>query len=83
MKNFQRIMFLRENWGFETVDRLLASICVDKVKEMTMDEFLNHCTIYGDNWDEMLLTGIKKLWPTVWGRFLMQWGIMLGLACVL
>lgn len=28
--------------------------------------FLNHCTTCGGNWGGMLLTGLKKLYPTVW-----------------
>lgn len=29
-------------------------------------EFLDHCTACGGNWAGMLLTGIRKLYPTVW-----------------
>lgn len=33
---------------------------------MTYDEFAHHCTACGGNWGEMLLTGIRELYPTVW-----------------
>ena len=30
------------------------------------DEFLDHCTAHGGNWEGMLLSGLKKLRPKVW-----------------
>lgn len=33
---------------------------------MTMEEFLQSCTACGGNWGGMLLSGIKRLFPTVW-----------------
>lgn len=30
-------------------------------------EFLDHCVACGGNWGGMLLTGIRKLYPAVWG----------------
>ena len=35
---------------------------------MTMKEFLNHCTACGGNWGAMLLTGIKKLFPSEYDK---------------
>ena len=29
-------------------------------------DFLDHCIACGGNWSGMLLTGIQKLYPTVW-----------------
>lgn len=29
-------------------------------------DFLGHCIARGNNWNGMLLTGIHKLYPTVW-----------------
>ena len=40
-------------------DELLSST-------MSMKEFLQCCTCCGGNWGGMLLTGIKKLFPSVW-----------------
>ena len=33
---------------------------------MSMREFLQSCTACGGNWGGMLLSGIKRLFPTVW-----------------
>ena len=33
---------------------------------MGCKEFLSHCTACGGNWGGMLLSGLKKLRPTVW-----------------
>ena len=33
---------------------------------MTMREFLQSCTACGGNWGGMLLSGIKRLFPSVW-----------------
>jgi len=36
------------------------------VRGMTMKEYMQSCTACGGNWGGMLLTGIKRLCPTVW-----------------
>ena len=52
-------------WG---VDGYAIIKYVDTIETpaMTYDEFLKNCTACGGNWGGMLLTGIKKLYPTVW-----------------
>ena len=32
----------------------------------TVSAFMSHCTACGGNWGGMFLSGIKKLWPSVW-----------------
>jgi hypothetical protein len=54
--------FLAYNWG----DNILTVIDRQNTVQMTMKEFLSHCTACGGNWGGMLLTGIKKLYPAVW-----------------
>ena len=54
--------FLTYNWG----NNILAVIDRQNKVDMTMKDFLSHCTACGGNWGGMLLTGIKELWPEVW-----------------
>ena len=54
--------FIQEHWG----DAVLTAIDAEPALQMSFDEFLNHCTAHGGNWEGMLLSGLKKLRPKVW-----------------
>lgn len=54
-----------ENWG-EDGKRVIEICHTQTPFNKGMEEFLNHCIACGDNWNKMLLTGIKKLFPTVY-----------------
>lgn len=47
-------------------EKVIAECAKFPSLEMTSDEFTSHCTACGGNWGGMLLTGIKKLRPSVW-----------------
>lgn len=66
MTNKERIDFIRKCWGKEAVDNIVTAIVVDYPQTMTMDEFLAYCTTDCGGKCDILLTGIKKLWPHVW-----------------
>ena len=55
-------------WGEETARKILvaAFTAVPTTEVETFDDFLKHCTACGGDWSQMLLTGIKALWPTVY-----------------
>ena len=36
------------------------------VTPQPMDNFLNHCTTCGGDWGDLLLSGLKELYPTIW-----------------
>lgn len=36
---------------------------MDRKVDMTLEEFMTHCTECGGNWGAMLLTGIKAVFP--------------------
>lgn len=56
---------LRSMCAWESsVDGILKALPTEV--NMTVDEFLSHCTACGGNWGGMLLTGIRELWPAVW-----------------
>ena len=54
--------FIQEHWG----DAVLTAIDAEPALQMSFDEFLDHCTAHGGNWEGMLLSGLKKLRPKVW-----------------
>ena len=54
--------FILMHWGNSVLDAIDAQTA----EEMSMREFLNHCTAMGGNWGGMLLSGIRKLYPEVW-----------------
>lgn len=62
--------FLVEHWG-EDGKRVIETIFNRNDPNldhgMSMKGFLESCTACGGNWGGMLLTGIKRLYPTVWG----------------
>lgn len=61
--------FLVEHWG-ENGKRVIEAIFNRNDPNldhgMSMKGFLESCTACGGNWGGMLLTGIKRLYPTVW-----------------
>lgn len=59
---------LEEYWGREVAEKifLAAFTAVPTDDVNTFDDFLKHCTACGGDWGQMLLTGIKALWPTVY-----------------
>ena len=57
--------YLQAVWQ-EDGTKVLEAIDSVTLTPMTMKDFLDHCTTYGGNWGAMLLSGIKKLYPTVW-----------------
>lgn len=56
---------LIEQWG-EAGEKVIAECGKCEPLNMTSKEFFDECTACGGNWGGMLLTGIKKLRPTVW-----------------
>ena len=61
--------FLVEHWGEDGKRVIEAIFNLDDhnlVRGMSMREFLQSCTACGGNWGGMLLSGIKRLCPTVW-----------------
>lgn len=75
MTDIERVNELRSFWGNEATDKILLAIAQDGKKEMTFRDFLSHCTACGGNWGGMLLTGIKRLFPTVWDAIPNEMGI--------
>lgn len=57
--------YLKAVWENDGI-KVLEAIDSVTTTPMTMKEFLNHCTLCGGNWGGMLLSGINKLYPTVW-----------------
>lgn len=53
---------IQEHWG----DAVLTAINAEPTLQMSFDEFLDHCTARGGNWEGMLLSGLKELRPKVW-----------------
>lgn len=49
-------------WGTAVLD----AIDRQHARPLTQDEFLSHCTACGGDWNAMLLTGIKALYPEVY-----------------
>ena len=59
---------LKDLWGEEDARKVLvaAFTAVPTAEVETFDDFLKHCTACGGDWGQMLLTGIKALYPTVY-----------------
>lgn len=55
---------LEKEWGAD--GRAVVEKCYGVPLNMTMEEFLKHCTACGGNWGGMLLSGLKRLRPEVW-----------------
>lgn len=56
---------ITEDWGAN--GEKVIEICFNtEVKKMDMKQFLQECTACGGNWGGMLLSGIKRLYPSVW-----------------
>ena len=54
-----------EDWGKD--GKKVIEQCFDaETYPMKINEFLESCTACGGNWGGMLLSGIKRLYPTVW-----------------
>jgi hypothetical protein len=53
---------IQKHWG----DAVLTAIDAEPALQMSFDEFLDHCTACGGNWEGMLLSGLKELRPKVW-----------------
>lgn len=51
-----------EHWGADVI-RAAGEV---KPFDGGMKEFLEYCSACGGNWGGMLLTGIRRLWPTVY-----------------
>lgn len=62
--------FLIEHWGEDGEKVIAAAFNLGEdeliVRGMPMSEFLQSCTACGGNWGGMLLSGLKKLAPSVW-----------------
>ena len=56
---------LVKHWGTHG-EQVIAEAVRTERKSMTSKQFFDNCTACGGNWNGMLLTGIKKLWPDVW-----------------
>lgn len=54
--------FIETIWG----SNILSVIDQQDTVPMSMSNFLSHCIACGGDWGQMLLTGIKKLWPDVY-----------------
>lgn len=62
--------FLVEHWG-EDGKRVIEAVFNETEdglinRSMPFKEFLQSCTACGGNWGGMLLSGLKRLHPTVW-----------------
>lgn len=58
----EAIETVKENWGENVVTIALNA----PAKNISLDDFLNHCVACGGNWGGMLLTGIRELYPEVY-----------------
>lgn len=61
--------FLVEHWGEDgkrVIEAILNRSDRNLAHGLSMKGFLESCTACGGNWGGMLLTGIKRLYPTVW-----------------
>jgi hypothetical protein len=56
---------LIELWG-ENGKKVIEACFNADTKEMTTDEFLDHCIACGGNWGGMLLSGVERLYPAVY-----------------
>ena len=57
--------FLIENWG-ESGEKVIEECAKIVPFNNDFDAFLDHCTCCGGNWGGMILSGIWKLYPSVW-----------------
>lgn len=57
--------FLAKEWGKDG-ENVITAIHNIEHSPMSSKEFLTHCTACGGNWGGMLLSGIRKLYPSVW-----------------
>lgn len=73
--------FLIEHWGDDGKKVILECSKVNPFND-DFDAFLKNCTPCGGNWGGMLLTGIDKLFPTVWKAIPNEMGCM-AFACLL
>ena len=71
-------------WG-EDGKKVIAACFNSNAKEMTADEFLDHCIACGGNWGGMFLSGIERLYPAVYEAIPDQMGsrAILGILAVL
>lgn len=60
--------FLVKHWK-EDGKKVIETIFNENKKNMSMDEFMTHCTACGGNWVGMLLSGVKKVYPKVYDAF--------------
>lgn len=78
MINYKDIIDAQEmlvkHWGANG-EKVIAETIRAKREPMTFKQFLDNCTACGGNWGGMLLTGIDKLWPNVWGAIPEDMGI--------
>ena len=56
---------LVELWGEDGMKVIEECAKINPFND-SFDNFLTHCSACGGNWGGMLLTGIKKLYPTVY-----------------
>ena len=68
--------FLAVMWG-ENGIRLIDDYYNGELPnfDMSMKEFLSHCTACGGNWSGMLLTGIRELSPIIYSEIPDELGI--------
>lgn len=57
---------LIELWGEYTGGKVIAECARVIPFNNNSKAFLNHCVACGGNWGAMLLSGIKRLYPTVY-----------------
>lgn len=61
----ESIKTLRDCWQ-EQGDKVIEEIWQTNRTSLTSEQFLENCTACGGDWSRMLLTGINKMYPTVW-----------------
>lgn len=65
-------IMLTKDWGEKVVVEIFSAPKI----HMTQKEFLSNCTACGGNWGGMLLTGIRKFWPSVYDAIPDNMGVM-------
>ena len=75
LKSMSDREFIVEIWG-NAGSAVLEAIDAQEKKVMSMKDFLSHCTACGGNWGGMLLTGIQRLWPSVYDAIPDDMGFM-------
>ena len=73
--------YLHKNWP-ESADAVIKACEELDRKEMSMKDFLDHCTACGGNWGGMFLTGIKRLFPAVYDAIPDDMGVQ-AFGCIL